>query len=65
MELTREEYEQIKRYLPVGRGNDNKRLINAILYMAENGVELWGYSAAEIKQENSIGIWQANIQREK
>jgi transposase len=40
MKLTREQYEQRTAYLPVARGNvktDNRVLINAILYMTENG----------------------------
>jgi hypothetical protein len=34
MELTKEQFEKIKKYLPVQRGNvviDNEKLINAIL----------------------------------
>jgi transposase len=40
LKLTKEQYEQIKIYLPVARGNvkiDNRVLINAILYMTEKG----------------------------
>ncbi len=40
MEITREEYKKIEKYLPRQRGNvkiDNLELINALLYVAENG----------------------------
>ena len=40
MEITKEQYEKIAKYLPVQRGNvkiDNIRLINALLYVMENG----------------------------
>lgn len=40
MEITKEQYNQIKKYLPIQRGNvklDNLHLINAILYVTENG----------------------------
>ena len=40
MEINIEQYEKIKKYLPVQRGNvsmSNVQLINAILYVAENG----------------------------
>ena len=40
MEITNEQYKRIEGYLPVQRGNvkvDNLTLINAILYIAENG----------------------------
>ena len=40
MEISIEQYEKIKKYLPVQRGNvsmSNVQLINAILYVAENG----------------------------
>lgn len=40
MEITREQYERIEKYLPKQRGNvkiDNQQLINALLYVAENG----------------------------
>lgn len=40
MEITNEQYEKIAKYLPVQRGNvkiSNLQLINAILYVAENG----------------------------
>ena len=39
MEITREQYQKIEKYLPRQRGNvkiDNLQLINAILYVAEN-----------------------------
>ena len=40
MEITKEQYEKIEKYLPLQRGNvriNNLQLINAILYVAENG----------------------------
>ena len=40
MEITKEQYKKIAKYLPVQRGNvkiDNIRLINALLYVMENG----------------------------
>ena len=40
MIITKKQYEKIKPYLPIQRGNvsiENQRLINAILYIAENG----------------------------
>ena len=40
MEITYEQYEKLKPYLPKQRGNvkiDNFTLINALLYAAENG----------------------------
>lgn len=40
MEITKEQYEKIARYLPKQRGNvsmTNLQLINAILYVTENG----------------------------
>ena len=40
MEITREQYKRIEKYLPRQRGNvkiDNLQLINALLYVAENG----------------------------
>lgn len=40
MEITKEQYQKIAKYLPVQRGNvkiSNLQLINAILYVAENG----------------------------
>ena len=40
MQITQEQYEKISKYLPTQRGNvsmTNLQLINAILYVAENG----------------------------
>ena len=40
MQITQEQYEKIEKYLPVQRGNvsmTNLQLINAILYVTENG----------------------------
>ena len=40
MIITKKQYEKIEPYLPTQRGNvsiENQRLINAILYIAENG----------------------------
>jgi transposase len=56
MELAREQYEQIKAYLSAARGNvkiDNRVLINAILYMAENGCK-WRELAKEYGNRNSV-----------
>ena len=40
MQITQEQYEKIAKYLPTQRGNvgmTNLQLINAILYVTENG----------------------------
>lgn len=40
MEITKEQYKKIERYLPKQRGNvkiENLQLINAVLYVTENG----------------------------
>ena len=40
MKITKEQYMRIEKYLPKQRGNvklDNLRLLNAILYVTENG----------------------------
>ena len=40
MEITEEQYRKIEKYLPKQRGNvkiENLQLINAVLYVAENG----------------------------
>lgn len=40
MEITKEQYEKIEKYLPRQRGNvaiNNLQMINALLYVAENG----------------------------
>ena len=40
MELTKEQYERIEKYLPKQRGNvkiDNRQFLNAILYVVDNG----------------------------
>ena len=45
MEITKEQYKRIEPYLPIQRGNvkiDNLVLINAILYIAENGCKWRG-----------------------
>ena len=45
MELTKEQYEKIAPYLPVQRGNvqiSNLQMLNALLYMAENGCKWRG-----------------------
>ena len=42
MKLTQEQYERIEKYLPKQRGNvkiNNLQFLNALLYVAENGVE--------------------------
>jgi transposase len=42
MRITKKQYEKIEKYLPVQRGNvkvDNFQLLNAILYVVENGVK--------------------------
>jgi transposase len=56
MKIRREQYEQIKGYLPVERGNvkiDKKGLINAILYMAEKGCK-WRGLPKEYGKRNSV-----------
>ena len=45
MEITSEQYNQIKDYFPTQRGNlnnENLRVLNAILYVAENGCKWRG-----------------------
>lgn len=45
MEITKEQYDKLRPYLPVQRGNvkiDNLTLINAMLYIAENGCKWRG-----------------------
>ena len=45
MELTHEQYEEIKPYLPVQRGNvklSNRNVLNGILYVAEQGCKWRG-----------------------
>jgi len=40
MEITKEQYQKIEKYLPIQRGNvkmGNLQLINALLYVTENG----------------------------
>ena len=40
VEITKEQYQRTEKYLPIQRGNvklDNLRLVNAILYVTENG----------------------------
>jgi transposase len=56
MKIRREHYEQIKRYLPVERGNvkiDKKELINEILYMVEKGCK-WRGLPKEYGKRNSV-----------
>ena len=48
MELTQEQYEQIAEYLPKQRGNvknENLQVLNAILYVAEQGCKWRGLPA--------------------
>jgi hypothetical protein len=57
MNITKEQYARIKKYFPVQRGNvriDNYTFINAILYIAENGVIQRIFNA--LKQEKIIAI---------
>jgi transposase len=45
MELTKKQYQEIKPYLPVQRGNvrlSNRRVLNGILYVAEHGCKWRG-----------------------
>lgn len=60
MEIIYEQYQKIAKYLPIQRGNvkiSNLQLINAILYVAENGCK-WralpeiyvAYSLSSVKQ---------------
>ena len=58
MQITQEQYEKIAKYLPRQRGNvrmSNLQLINAILYVTENGCKWralpYAY-ATEIAQPN-------------
>ena len=40
MEITLEQYKKIEKYIPLQRGNvsmDNVQLLNALLYITENG----------------------------
>ena len=57
MNITKEQYARIKKYFPVQRGNvriDNYTFINAILYIAENGVIQRIFNA--LQQEKIIAI---------
>ncbi len=59
MELTKEQYERIAPYLPVPRGNvriSNLQMLNALLYMAENGCQWRGLPA-------QFGKWSTIHQR--
>ena len=59
MELTKEQYEKIAPYLPVQRGNvriSNLQMLNALLYMAENGCKWRGLPA-------HFGKWSTIHQR--
>jgi transposase len=56
MKITREQFEQIKEYFPVQRGNveiDNYTFIQAVLYIAENGCT-WRALPKEFGNWNSI-----------
>ena len=64
MEITKEELEKIEKYLPKPRGNlkvDNLQLINAMLYVMENGWALpkhygnWHTVYEQLEQKRSIG----------
>jgi transposase len=58
MKIRREQYEQIKGYLPVERRNvkiDKKGLINEILYMAEKGCKWRGFPKEYGKRNSVIG----------
>ncbi len=59
MELTKEQYEKIAPYLPTQRGNvriSNWQMLNALLYMAENGCKWRGLPA-------HFGQWSTIHQR--
>jgi transposase len=56
MKITTEQYQQIKPYLPVQRGNveiENMTLINAILYAVENGCK-WRALPEQFGKWNSV-----------
>ena len=59
MEITKEQYEKIAPYLPTQRGNvriSNWQMLNALLYMAENGCKWRGLPA-------HFGQWSTIHQR--
>ena len=59
MQLTKEQYQKIEVYLPVQRGNvkmPNLQMLNAILYMAENGCK-WRNLPYQ------FGLWNTIYQR--
>jgi transposase len=65
MKLTKEQYEQIKIYLPVARGNvkiDNRVLINAILYMAENGCK-WRGLPIKVKALTNVEYYRISTNK--
>jgi len=58
MELTQEQYELIKPFLPVGRGNckvDNLHALNVMLYMAENACK-WRCLPKEFGNWNTLYV---------
>ena len=61
MELTHEQYEEIKPYLPVQRGNvklSNRKVLNGILYVAEQECKWRGL-------DSRFGIWPTIYRRIK
>ena len=66
MEIKREQYLKIKKYLPIQRGNvsmSNINLINAILYVAEKGCK-WKALPKEYGNQHTIYVrlnrWSKN-----
>ena len=66
MEIKREQYLKIKKYLPIQRGNvsmSNINLINAILYVAEKGCK-WRALPKEYGNQHTIYVrlnrWSKN-----
>ena len=56
MQITQEQYEKIAKYLPRQRGNvsmSNLQLLNAILYVTENGCK-WRPSVS-FEESNAFG----------
>ena len=69
MQITQEQYERIAKYLPTQRGNvsmSNLQLINAILYVTENGCKrrassksTWKWYALTARPSRFIRMGQA------
>ena len=61
MEITLEQYQKTAKYLPSNVKISNLQLINAILYVAENGVKgftkrVWALAYSEFKKVEQNGV---------